>query len=63
MFVLVLAERGHAMMFSRFALQHSLRFAGATYAARDGYNMYAVEYGALRSVERACNYSYREFWF
>lgn len=52
-------------MINRFSNQHSLRFAGATYAAKDGYNMYAVEYGVLSTVvaSQRCNYSYREFWF
>ena len=45
-----------------FHNQHVRRYAGRT-ITREG-EVYAMEYGALRSVyaDKACNYSHREFW-
>lgn len=50
-------------MFNRLANEHSHRYAGLTCVNNSV--IYALEYGALRSVyaAKACNYSYREFWF
>lgn len=43
--------------------QHMVRAAGSTFGGE--FEVRSFEYGALRSVyaDKACNYSYREFWF
>lgn len=49
-----------------FARKHITSAVGVTINDRDtGANVCRVHYGMLRDVlaDRACNYSYREFWF